>query len=263
MYNELTLILGTDISVPTLGLSMHQPTLAEIAMIGEERFFNASRFLNLTKKDFEEDLTEEDKSLLEEQSNFDIIMSIMNEESDIMARQNRVNTLLLLTLIFPKFRIRLEKDCLLLIPEGDNEDAEEGVRSITKYNYEYFLENFNIMFCMSDFIGTKSNDYNPANETAKKLMEKFKEREKRLAELRGADNGDKVAIFSRYVSILSMGQKKDLNSFRNYTVFQLMDEYERYNLKTSNDIYLKAQLAGATGLDEVDNWMKDIHPASK
>ena len=44
---------------------------------------------------------------------------------------------------------------------------------------------------------------------------------------------------------------------------KLFDEFKRYELKVSNDIYLKAQLAGATGMDEVDNWMKDIHPESK
>lgn len=258
MYNELALILGTDISVPALGLTMHQPTLAEIAMIGEERFFSACRFLNLSK---EEDLSEEDKTLLEEQSNFDIIMSIINDKSDITARQNRVNIMLLLTLIFPTYQIEIKKDYLLLKPQEDD-ILEENFRSIDRNNYEIFLRNFNIIFCASDFWAT-TTDYRAANDAAQKLIDKFKDREKKLAQLKGEENGDKVAVFSRYVSILAVGEQRDLNSFQKYTVFQLMDEYKRYELKVSNDIYLKAQLAGATGMDEVDNWMKDIHPESK
>ena len=44
-----------------------------------------------------------------------------------------------------------------------------------------------------------------------------------------------------------------------YTVYQLYDEFGRYELKMSNDFYFQAKLAGAEGLTEVDNWMKDIH----
>ena len=260
MYNELALILGTDISVPSLGLAMHQPTLAEIAMIGEDRFFSACRFLNLSK---EEDLSEEDKTLLEEQSNFDIIMSIINDKSDIVARQNKVNVMLLLTLIFPTYQIEIKKDYLLLKLQEEDDILEENFRSINKNNYEIFLKNFNMISCASDFWASTTTDYRAANDAAQKLIDKFKDREKKLAQLKGEESGDKVAVLSRYISILAVGEQRDLNSFKKYTVFQLMDEYKRYELKVSNDIYLKAQLAGATGMDEVDNWMKDIHPESK
>ena len=45
-----------------------------------------------------------------------------------------------------------------------------------------------------------------------------------------------------------------------YTVYQLFDEFQRFELKQSHDTYLKAKLAGAKDLDEVENWMKNIHP---
>ena len=70
---------------------------------------------------------------------------------------------------------------------------------------------------------------------------------------------NKVAILSRYVSILAVGQKKDINSFMQYTVYQLFDEFKRYELKLNWDIYLQAKMAGAKDLKEVDDWMKDIH----
>ena len=45
-----------------------------------------------------------------------------------------------------------------------------------------------------------------------------------------------------------------------YTVFQLKDECKRYQIKQSFDMYVQAKMAGAKDLDEVDNWMEDIHP---
>ena len=45
-----------------------------------------------------------------------------------------------------------------------------------------------------------------------------------------------------------------------YTVFQLKDEFKRYQMKQSFDMHVQAKMAGAKDLDEVDNWMDDIHP---
>ena len=45
-----------------------------------------------------------------------------------------------------------------------------------------------------------------------------------------------------------------------YTVYQLKDEFERFQKKQNFDFNMKARLAGATDLEEVDNWMEDIHP---
>ena len=42
--------------------------------------------------------------------------------------------------------------------------------------------------------------------------------------------------------------------------YQLRDQFERFQLKEENDIYIKAKLAGAQNMEEVDNWMEDIHP---
>ena len=43
-------------------------------------------------------------------------------------------------------------------------------------------------------------------------------------------------------------------------VAQLKDEFKRFQKKQSFDMYLQAKMAGAEDLDDVDNWMDDIHP---
>lgn len=75
--------------------------------------------------------------------------------------------------------------------------------------------------------------------------------------------GQKVAILTRYVSILAVGEKKDMNSLLGYSVYQLFDEFQRFCLKQESDIYVQAKMAGAKDLKEVENWMKDIHSDSE
>ena len=104
---------------------------------------------------------------------------------------------------------------------------------------------------------SSSTDYDPQGDLAKKIADKFKKRNQKLAELR--EKPKKVAIFSRYVSILTVGTQKDMNSFMNYTVYQLYDEFERYELKVAQDIFFKARLAGASEMKQPEDWMKDIH----
>ena len=69
----------------------------------------------------------------------------------------------------------------------------------------------------------------------------------------------KTSIFSRYISILTVGEQKDMNSFMDYTPYQLFDEYERYILKTNYDTVFKLRIAGAKDVKDADDWMKDIH----
>ena len=105
----------------------------------------------------------------------------------------------------------------------------------------------------------KETEYNAQGELAKKIAEKFKKRKQQLAEIASNKPSSKIAIFSRYISILTVGEHKDMNSFMKYTVYQLFDEFQRFNLKMQYDIYFKARIAGAKDLEEPEDWMKDLH----
>jgi hypothetical protein len=89
------------------------------------------------------------------------------------------------------------------------------------------------------------------------IAEKFNKRKKILAERKG-EKIEEIAILERYISILTVGEQKDRNSLMQLTVSQLKDEFARYQLKYQNDIYLKAKLAGAQDLEEIEDWMKPI-----
>ena len=244
--DELLLLSGNDIPFPEARVTIHQPRLREIAYIGEENFFTGCEFLNFSK----DMLQEKDKVNLINQTNFEILMSIVKDKTPL-GIQTKNSILMLLTLIFPEYEINLQEDGIVLFKDKE-------FISLNKMNFDAFQKILVQMFCL----GRKKNneqDYNPAGDRAKMIAEKLKRGRQRAAAAKGEEN-EKVAIFSRYISILSVGESKDINSFMNYTVYQLFDEFERFELKQNSDIYLQARLAGAQDLEEVDNWMKDIHP---
>ena len=102
MYNidQLTLLSGVDLPIPELKVNIHQPTLREIAYIGERSFYQAVTLLLLDKEDLamKEGMTDEDKAFLLSQSNFQILMSIINSEG---ADLQKISIMTLLSLILP------------------------------------------------------------------------------------------------------------------------------------------------------------------
>ena len=239
--DELLLLSGNDIPFRMGRCSVHQPRLNEIAYIGEEAFHIGSRFLLFDKNN----LQMQDKSGLDNQSNFNIFMSVMNSAE---GARHKTDAMLVLTLMFPKAKVKIDKDKILL----QQENIES---SVNEYNFDEFQDIIRQMFCLNS-MGGESGQYNPADALANKIAEKFKKRQQRLA---GMKENQKVNIFSRYASILAVGLQKDMNEIMQYTVYQIMDEFERFKLKQDFDVYVQAKMAGAKDMEEVKNWMEDIH----
>ena len=107
------------------------------------------------------------------------------------------------------------------------------------------------------YLTNKENEgYNPSGELAKKIVNKLMKGHEQKAKLAPEK---KIAIFSRYISILAVGEQKNINDLLNYTVYQLMDEFNRYTLKLHYDSWERYRIAGATGMEDPEDWLKDIH----
>lgn len=245
MLNDLLLLSGTDIPFQQAQISIHQPTIKEISFIGEEAFFIGCELLNFSK----DILATEDKTNLEDRTNFEVFMSIMKDKS-LTAQKGKVSALMVLTLIFPGYEVHIQKDCISLV-------KEEDVHNINNQNFEDFKRIIVAMFCLKE--RSTDQDYNPAGKKARELAEKMKKGRQAAAAAKG-EAQKKVSLLSRYVSILSVGENKGFDTLLGYTVYQLFDEFNRFELKQKYDIYVQAKMAGAKDLEEVDNWMKDIHP---
>lgn len=243
MLSDLQLLSGNDIPFPAAQITIHQPTIKEIGLIGEEEFFTGQQILNFSK----DILAEEDKMNLEDKTNFDILIAILREQNAVM-QYNRNCAKQVLALIFPEYEVFLEQDKIKLVKESQEYKIDNS-------NYEEFKSIISSMFEIKSDDGSQSS-FNPSGALAKRIADKLKQRRQKLQENQPKQ---KIDILSRYVSILSVGEQKDMNNLLKYTVYQLFDEFKRYELKMGYDIYVQAKMAGAKDLKEVEDWMKDIH----
>jgi hypothetical protein len=251
MVGELILLSGNDIPFPEAQVTIHQPTLKEIAYIGEDNFFIGCGFLNFSKKL----LSTEDKIRLSNYSDFDIFMSILENQTEDTKKSIEAAKLVL-TLIFPLYETSVRDGAIVL-----KQDEQEFF--INRDNFNAFKEILVAMFNLN-LGGGAEEQYNPVGDMAKRIAEKLQKRHEHLNKLANSNNEEKkISILSRYVSILAIGVQKDLNSLMQYTICQIYDEFQRFQLKVQWDAYVQARMAGAQNLEEVDNWMIDLKAQGK
>ena len=241
---RLALMCGSDIPIPQIQSAIHQPRIKEIALMGETDFFIAIQCLNINK-----DLLNQDKTLLQNTSNFQIFMTIMSEPE---AKDKKQATKTLLSILFPNFDIMFmfsPRPSIIL-------SNKEFTTTIDDTNFDFLQEILKKIFCVSNKNNQQAG-FNPANKKAQEIAEKLMRGRKRVAEQNGQAN---ASIFSQYLSILTVGlSSMSLQELMDLTMFQLYDLVERYQLYISWDIDIKSRLAGAKSDDKPDNWMKNIH----
>ena len=244
MENELLYLSGNDIPFEQARLILHQPTIKEIAYIGEKNFFTGCQFLIFSK---EKNLQDKDKILLEDSNDFKILMTMIRQ-NNVVTNSYKVCMNMVLTLIFPQYKIDFLPLSIRLLKDKESFFIDEN-------NFDNFKEIIQNMFCLGT--GKTSSGYNPGGPQAAALVKKFQERARKLAKLKGKSE-DQINIFSQYISILAVGQQKNMNQLLQYTVYQLQNEMRRFRMKTTYDIHLQARMAGAQNLQEVKNWMEKI-----
>ena len=253
MLGDLILLSGNDIPFPEAQITIHQPTLKEVAYIGERAFFVGCSFLDFSK----DMLSTEDKVRLDNYDDFDIFMSIItNPNGDV--KTSIESAFLVLDLIFPLYSISVRDNAIILTQDGQE-------RSINKNNFIAFKKIISSMFNLHIGKNQSVDQYNPRGDLATRIAEKLKKRHDILAKASkmSNDKAGEFSILSRYVSILAVGLQKNMNDLMQYTVCQLYDEFQRFQLKVQWDAYIQARMAGAQDLDEVDNWMIDLREARK
>lgn len=238
---RLALMCGTDIPVPECQIIIHQPTIKEIALIGEQDFFVGIQCLCIDKINFEQD-----NILLQTTDNFQIFMTIMNEKEAI---EKKEAVKALLSLLLPECNIMFTPRAIVI-------QSEYGSNLIDETNFIFLQNIIREIFCYN-LEKIKQEKFNPVNEKAKEIAEKLMRGRKRVAELKGENN---VSIFSQYLSILTVGlHSMSLKDCMDLTMYQMYDLVERYQLYINWDIDIRARMAGAKIESQPDNWMKNIH----
>lgn len=240
--NKLLLQSGGDVPFLTAGVTIHTPTLKEIGMIGEKDFLIGCHFLNFKK----DNLSDKDKLDLDNKSDFEIFMSVMNSREMAI---HKTDALMVLALLFPQYGIKIDKDKILL-------QSEKNSSSINKQNFNDFKSILNQLFCLE--AEEEDQEYDPADALAARIAEKIK-KGKMKRNKKDASEDEDSSVYESFISILAVGLAKSKTELADYTIYQIRDEFQRFVMKENYDIYIKAKLAGAQDLEEVENWMNKIH----
>ena len=238
---RLALMCGADIPVPECQLAVHQPRIAEIALIGEKDFFTGVQCLCLHKSMFVKD-----ESLLETTNNFQIFMTIMSEKQ---AADKKAAVQQVLTLLFPQYKVLFTPHSMLISGNGTTITIDEN-------NFEFLQAAISSICCLKSG-PMDQQTFNPADEQARIIAEKLMRGRQRVAAQKGETN---ISIFSQYLSIITVGlNSMPLSEAMNLTMYQMYDLIERYMLYVNWDIDIRSRLAGANPESKPDNWMKNIH----
>lgn len=241
MDYRLALMAGTDIPIPECKVVLHQPTIKEIAMIGEKNFFTGISCLSIRKEGFIKD-----RSLLSQTSDFQIFMMVMEDES---MQEKKQDVISVLTVLFPDYKVIFTPRTIVLKKEKETFNIDES-------NFKALQLMLEQVFCLVD---TGQSYYNPANELARKIADKLMDGRRRVMAQNSAEaNG--ASSFVQYLSILTVGLgSMSLQECLGLTMYQLYDLIERFNLFVNWDIDLRARLAGAKPENQAEDWMKVIH----
>ena len=239
MDYRLALMTGVDIPIKELQISIHQPTIKEISYMGEEDFFSALQFLNINKNNY---LDQKDNI-----TNFDLFIKLINNEKTINQKTMVLN---LLTILFPNVKSFITPQSIIL-----NDINSKNSIIIDNNNFNILQNIIQDIFCLnSESIGQNMN-FNPKGNKAREIANKIMKGRQKIAKEKGEN---KISIFSRYLSILSIGTQQSLGNLINLTVYQIYNLMERYSLYLNWDIDIRSRLAGAKNNNQPDNWMKDL-----
>ena len=243
---RLALMVGIDIPAPELQTTIHVPTIRDIAYMGEEDFFMALQYICLDKE-----ALIQDETLLAKLNNFQVLMKVLEQSQDKQQKKQAIQTLLLL--LFPtKQSVILPRSILL-------DEPDQPTVIIDENNFSVFQDYVRQILCVSNMFQGENIVYNPANEAAKKIADKIMAGRRKVAQLK--NSGPRQSIFSRYISILTIGTNTiSLETAKNLTLFQLFDLMDRYSAFVEWDTDLRVRLAGGSPDKTVESWMRDLHP---
>lgn len=222
---KIGLILsGQPLLVENANIFMTQPKIKDIVLFGEDDFLVAVQMLVDISK-FTESIKQGNFEL-NIISDFQLLLIMLGEDPTV-----KKMVFDLFTLIFPEYEIKLQENTIDFLIE------EQVVGKIHPFNFE------NLQIVLHDaFIPSGDNerepDYNPVNDVASKIAEKIKRGREKIHAQKAMNEGDH-SLFADYCSTLSIGMRVDINTFFNYTPFQLYDAIKRFFSKESSDFYMR------------------------
>lgn len=254
---ELLLMTGGEILLKDPLVKIQQPTMKQIALKGESEFFRSMNIFYIRPEPLVEfinqleTLGEDEKEiLLETITAYDNLLFVMQASTVDGTDKYKIVELTqsAFDLLIPEYRFNFDpqkKEMSLISLKDSHSIVVDG---------ELFMKIKSVaeqIFLLDKFFGDSEKE--ELSPEAQKIADKIAESERKIKEMNGEK--EEGSYFARLLSI--MGMHGDLDYLSNLTVYQLHNQFERFNLFTNYNQSVRASLAGATNVELVD-WYKKI-----
>lgn len=241
LVDELQLITGIDVPLEGIGVTVRQPKVREIAMLGEQNYFIALQLFGMTKASL--------KIESPDVTNWMILQESMKQKIDGIRNTRQLVTNFLQ--LFFNEKVMLGPRSIILDKGGEMVNIEP--------------ENFDVVQLVIEQIGGSSllsppeETFNPKNKRAAEIVEKMKKARKRLAAVKAQENGtarqENKGFLAKYIRSVAVSTPNSIEQVCNMTLLQLNSVMQTYLAWEAYDLDVKSRLAGAKNDKELVHWM--------
>ncbi len=242
---ELRLLSGQPIVLKNIG-EIYQPTLKQIVDISERRYneFLGCLCLEIDKLDLTDD--QKDEFIKNNISSFLIIISQCLQptgEQLLETIKEGISFFLKKNVIFVKdfgyFFIGEKEELLDIMTSIKDIEEINNYSFLTEDNYEEFKEILMLQNCLK-----KPNEkFNPANEKAKRIIDKMKKNREKLNKAKSSD--EKLDLSDLISSFVAYNKNVNISEVWNLTFYQFNDQFRRLQLINDYEISIQSILHGA------------------
>lgn len=239
--DEFQLITGIDIPVEDLKLTLRQPSLSEISMLGEQNYFIALQIFTINKENM--------GVKNEKATNWDIFQEAL--KSKIPGVNN-------LRALVSNFLALFFKETINIGPRSLMIMDKDGVINIEGKSFEE-IQRIIGQIGGSFLLTTQEEKFNVKSRRAAEIAEKMKKARKRREQIKAAEQGvnlkeSKKGFLSRFIKIVATKTANSLSQVNDMTLYQLNSLMKSYLAWEAYDLDIRSRLAGAKNDKDLIHW---------
>lgn len=265
MIDRLLLETKSNIYINSISEFIVQPSIKDISYIlqGENKFFEILNDLCRTIIDIDylqknNNLTSEQINILKQITSFDYLLGLIAKDIYFF-----IKIKLLFKLFFPEHICSLkyntdnnEKIIKTFFEFEPKENSSRKKFIIDNNNYEEIVEIIKNICCITIDKNSSEEEFNPANEQAKRIAETIKANRKKIQEIKKNQNNSKYFL-ANMINLLRGTGKFDNETLINMSIFQLQQTFKRNGLFEEKQEQILYKVNGFE-IKEFIDWTKDI-----
>lgn len=239
--DDSRLITGVDIPLEGIGVTLHQPRLKEISMLGEKDYFLALQLFSMDKAKL--------KIQNEEVTNWILFTQTLKQKIDNILDMNALFTNFL-RLFVP--RISIGPNSLII-------QDETGIKHIEPDDFDkfqYIVSSVGGMILLKP----KGAEFKPKNKRAAEIAEKMKKANEKLAKMKAAETGavKEESFIRQYIRVLTTVTANSIEDVCNMTILQAHEIMQTYLSKEAYDLKVRSRMnafGGSKDDSPITHWM--------